>query len=251
MLSKWSAKPADHKAARLRINQRRHRQRVKDHIAELESRLAETQLQLSQALARINELSEKLQQARTGRDSMPLETTKALSDILLTNNGANEQSISGNWLQADIIRQFQKELTDDFEGRLVQHGVDGRHQQTSQSNSSLELTGYPSPIVAAGVNMEPMQASVLEYGGEAYADMQDHMYCKLPPPGPGESTTRCRDAYLIIIQQNHKGLNDSNIRGWLEPGFRGPMCEGDGCRIETGLLFALLDFISSSEPCSN
>lgn len=251
MLSKWSAKPADHKAARLRNNQRCHRKRVKDHIAELESRLADTQLQLSQALVHINELSEKLQQARMGRDSMQLETTKALSEILLANNGANKLLISGNWLQADIIHQFQKNLTVDFEARLVQHGVDGTHQQTSQPNPSLELTGYPSPIVAAGVNMEPMQASVLEYEEVAYGDMQDQMYCKLPPPGPGESTTRCRDAYLIIIQQNRKGLNDSSIRGWLEPGFRGPMCEGDGCRIETGLLFALLDFISSSEPCSS
>lgn len=145
---------------------------------------------------------------------MQLETPKALSEILLVNNGANKLLISGNWLQANIIHQFQKNMTVDFEARLVQHGVDGTHQQTSQHNPSLELTGYPSPIVAAGVNMEPMQASVLEYGEVVYGDMQDQMYCKLPPPGPGESTARCRDAYLIIIQQNHKGLNDSSIRGW-------------------------------------
>ncbi|KAF9786555.1 hypothetical protein IL306_011404, partial [Fusarium sp. DS 682] len=173
MLSKWSAKSADHKAARLRNNQRRHRKRVKDHIAEFESRIADTQLQLSQALVHINKLSEKLQQARMGRDSMQLETTKALSEILLANSGANKLLISGNWLQADIIHHCQKNLTVDFEALLVQHGVDGTHEQTSQPNPGLELTDYPSPIVAAGVNMEPMQASVLEYGEVAYGDMQD------------------------------------------------------------------------------
>jgi hypothetical protein len=62
-----------------------------------------------------------------GRDSMQLDTTETLSEILLTNNGANKLLISGNWLQADIIRQFQKNLTDDFESRLDQHGVDGTY----------------------------------------------------------------------------------------------------------------------------
>lgn len=77
-----------------------------------------------------------------GRDSMQLETTKALSEILLANNGANKLLISGNELQADIIHQFQKNLAVDSEARLVQHGVDGTHQQSSQPEPSLELTGY-------------------------------------------------------------------------------------------------------------
>jgi uncharacterized membrane-anchored protein YhcB (DUF1043 family) len=73
MMSRWSAKPADYNAARLRNNQRRHRKRVKDHVAELESRLSETQLQLDQALSRIAELSAELSRARR-LHPMPLES---------------------------------------------------------------------------------------------------------------------------------------------------------------------------------
>lgn len=78
-MSKWSAKPADYNAARLRNNQRRHRQKVKDHVAELESRLSETQLQLDHALSRIAELSAEL--SRTRRDPLPLDSHEVPKEV--------------------------------------------------------------------------------------------------------------------------------------------------------------------------
>jgi hypothetical protein len=174
-----------------------------------------------------------------------------LSEMPSINNGESDTLTRGHWLQEDLFRQCQKNLIDDLKGPLVQQGKDGTQQPSSQSHSSSELTWHLSPMISTQAIFEPMQASILDYGEEAYPEIQDGVYGKLPPPGPGESTTRCRDAYWTIIQQIRKGLNDSSIRGWLEPGFRGPICEGDGCRIETGLLFALLDFISASEAWSS
>ncbi|KAF5131325.1 hypothetical protein E5D57_007680 [Metarhizium anisopliae] len=59
---KWSSKPVD-KAARVRDNQRRHREKVRNYIAQLESRLTESQTKLLQAEMTIKVLTEKLDMA--------------------------------------------------------------------------------------------------------------------------------------------------------------------------------------------
>lgn len=72
--------------------------------------------------------------------------------------------------------------------------------------------------------------------------------CKgLPAPQSGESTTPCIDAYKVIEQQKLSGLDVAAITRWLKPGFRKAAEKGGGCRIDTQLLFALLDHISSSD----
>lgn len=88
-------------------------------------------------------------------------------------------------------------------------------------------------------------SAVSKLNYDATAEPGEQGCFDMPPPSPGKSTTRCQDAYVIIAQQNYRWLDISAIRRWLEPGFRGPIVEGDGCRVETDLLFALLDFISS------
>jgi hypothetical protein len=75
--------------------------------------------------------------------------------------------------------------------------------------------------------------------------VREEDYRHLQPPGPTESTTRCRDAYKIIAQQNFAQLDLSTVHIWLEPGFRGPPIEDDGCRVENQILFALLDYVNS------
>lgn len=74
---------------------------------------------------------------------------------------------------------------------------------------------------------------------------EDELYALLPPPPSGKSTTLCREAYTIIGQQNHKGLDEAFIQRWLESGFHGRSNRGEGCRVDNGLLFALLDFMIS------
>lgn len=70
--------------------------------------------------------------------------------------------------------------------------------------------------------------------------------CAIKPPTTAESTTRCRDAYRIIVEQNYADVDQATISQWLQPGFRAPITSGDGCRVENKLLFALLDFVSST-----
>lgn len=79
----------------------------------------------------------------------------------------------------------------------------------------------------------------------AFADFGDQWCRNLPPPELGKPSTGCKDAYCIIDQQNYKALDSSVIYEWLESGFRRPISEGDGCRVDTALLFTLLDWINS------
>lgn len=248
-MSKWSSKAADHKVVRLRNNQRHHRKKVKDHIADLENRLAETQLQLTEARSHIAELSQMLEQARTPRNSMPLEGHKPSKGIPTTSNRADKPLTLGHSYQSILVQESRKILSRQHGGLVVQRGKDEMNQQPSLASNQAISSGIwdwnPSPILSAPWTID-ITGRALTPDYEAFTDSEDQDCCNLPLPEPGKSTARCRDAYTIITQQNYKALDSSVIRGWLEPGFRGAVSEGDGCRIDTDLLFTLLDFISSS-----
>ena len=244
MMSKWSAKPADYKAARLRNNQRRHRKKVRDHVAELESRLSETQLQLDQALSRIAELSEEL--PRTRLDPMLLESYEAPKETPTTRSEAatDEQS----WLSINHSPRVAQGLDHQHYRLAARREEDEMKQQTDLTpglSISREVSTWSPPPVLSAPWTSSIAVQALDLNFEAFADFGDQDCCSLPIPEPGRPTTRCRDAYFIITQQNYKAVDISVIRGWLEPGFRGPLSEGDGCRVDTVLLFTLLDWISS------
>lgn len=59
-----------------------------------------------------------------------------------------------------------------------------------------------------------------------------------------ESTMPCTEAYVLIEQQNFKGVHQRDIASWLWRGFRESPDPGMGCRVKTDLLFGLLAFIS-------
>lgn len=61
---KWSSKPADHNAVRVRNNQRRHRARAKGHVQDLEKRLEETTARLEAALQTIGHLAQEVELLR-------------------------------------------------------------------------------------------------------------------------------------------------------------------------------------------
>lgn len=165
MMHKWSStKSTDHQTIRQRNNERRHRQRVKNHTADLESQLQQTQSRLDLALNRIAELE---------------------SELALFKPGGHSACIP------------PEELT-------LHHG-------------SLEVAH----------------------------ESEDDSYALLPPPPAGKSTSLCREAYITIAQHNHKGLDDAFIKRWLESGFHGSLHRGEGCRVDNGLLFRLLDSMIS------
>lgn len=242
MLNRWSSKPTTHKATRLRDNQRRHRQRVKDRIAELEAKLSEAESQLSQALTRIDELSEELRQMSRSTELVQHDGAELSRKRAFTGGEAQKEDREAASSMVDSCCQCQKAFADNPDSAHAQAEDALYEGQTTQLDLGLDLNWYSASIITAGPS-----AQLLESEGSTYNDSEDEAYCRLPPPSPEESTTRCRDAYAIIFRQNYKGLDETSIRRWLEPGFRGPKCQGDGCRVETKLVFALLDFLSASE----
>lgn len=67
---KWSSKPADHNAIRVRNNQRRHRARAKGHVQDLEKRLEETSVRLEASIQTISHLAQEVEILR-GRVPAP------------------------------------------------------------------------------------------------------------------------------------------------------------------------------------
>jgi hypothetical protein len=61
-----------------------------------------------------------------------------------------------------------------------------------------------------------------------------------------ESTILCAEAYLLIAQQNFKGVDQKDVATWLWKGFRKSLSPGEGCCVKTDLLFSLLEFISDA-----
>ncbi|RYO97315.1 hypothetical protein DL764_007338 [Monosporascus ibericus] len=61
-----------------------------------------------------------------------------------------------------------------------------------------------------------------------------------------ESTILCSEAYIIIAQQNFKGMSQDDVATWLWNGFRRSRHPGEGCRVSADMLLGLLAFISET-----
>ena len=183
-IQKFRANPrksAEQEAARLRTNQRRHRERVKARTEELESRLTITQQKLEEALARIDSL-----------------TTE--------------------------VRRLRSELKP------------SSPSPTPQLPPPSSLEAAPSQPGDVPPSQDPLVPAVSIEGR-----LEDNC-ALLPPPGPGESTMLCRDAYSIITQRLEDVDYDA-VTEALKSGFRRAMAPGDGCRVQTHILFSFVDRI--------
>ncbi|CAM1506141.1 Fc.00g057820.m01.CDS01 [Cosmosporella sp. VM-42] len=63
----------------------------------------------------------------------------------------------------------------------------------------------------------------------------------------GESTMLCSEAHILIARQNFKGITQREVATWLWNGFRRSLQPGEGCRVNTDMLFSLLAFISDTQ----
>jgi hypothetical protein len=247
MMSKWSLKSAEHKAARLRNNQRRQREKVKRYVAELEERLADTQQQLEVALAQISELTEKMDRS-TIRSTLPGGSMQSTAQdrsaaVVVANSELPRRLVDGECVSCPVGGSDYV-LSVQTGAQFVQDGIERIAIQNTlpfgESRPSGNPVWKPSPMLSMDTVVFGQRAVHFESGPE----VEEQDCCDLQPVGSNESTTRCQDAYSLIAQQNFKGLDAHAIHGWLEPGFRRAIIKGDGCRVGTGLLFALLDFIS-------
>lgn len=209
-MDKWSSKPSDHNAIRVRNNQRRHRARVKDHIEDLEKRLDETNTRLEAALSKIASLKSELEVLR---GHQPVSSSHASSQSSPPRRGSSSSSMH---TRSDDAETFYPAF----------------HQPLPPENAFV-----PSP--------HSQTVAVVESDG--MGGSTDICNCEgLPPPAAGESTVPCGSAFQIIEQQNFSGIEVTKIRAWLGPGFRTSPIPGGPCRVETNLLYQLLDHITSS-----
>ena len=90
------------------------------------------------------------------------------------------------------------------------------------------------PADLAGVAQPPSAAIV---AASSAADLY-------PLTNADESTVLCADAFRIILEHNHSGLDEAAMLALLQPGFRRSARAGEGCRVANLALFACLDRLS-------
>ncbi|KAH8883076.1 hypothetical protein GQ53DRAFT_435895 [Thozetella sp. PMI_491] len=234
LVTKWrvSKASADEKASRVRDNQRRHRARVKDHIATLEATLESTQRQLNAALTVIGQLSAEVETLR--RHGRVCAAPRVVHDEE-TGDAASAQ-ITNNL-------RFETRFTD---GGVVTNLPDGAEaEEEPQINTRVpEDTSLQPAICCAHQPSSKTEALSKAADTQEKSDWSDPGD-DYPTTVPGESTTTCAAAAVIIEQQNIRGLDAGTVNQFLRPGFRTANRPGDGCRVETGLLYSLVDLISS------
>ena len=271
MTQKWSWKPKKDKAARIRDNQRRHRARTKAYIMDLEEQLAATRSKLEEALARNEELEAQIRQlcqSRTATAAVEAsaQTTSRVTDLAVALSGTQHRIVT-----KDPSRDASLLVAVGGE-HVSAESVGPAASSPSTSNCDFSNHDCPSPQSDSSVHSPPQQSAAgIASPAAVYSDPPDiSAPCScvspaddvtgdanatgrandpdcnhLPPPAPGESTIHCKTAYRIIEDRNFKGMGLNAIQQRLGPGFRRAVIRGDGCRVDSHLVFALIDDISA------
>ncbi|KAH8799753.1 hypothetical protein F5884DRAFT_811158 [Xylogone sp. PMI_703] len=251
---KRNKKTPEHTLTRVRNNQRRHRERRRQYIASLEERLCEAEHLLAEARCTISALQVQLDSSSNSMSVAPREAqvvtehphnkTGDISEI--SNNHAHNEcpwavpSTSNSAVVASSRRQPSTSIS------------------ISPLSSSLPLythqpSIYESPKPSSCCCNRPKEtdASLALVDSTAATTTTtlilppEYNSLDLPPStSDSESTTLCAEAYILVSQLNHRGLDAEAITCWLEEGFRRGRTKEEGCRVETRILFGLLDFIS-------
>jgi len=238
MIQKWSSRPREARAARVRENQRRHRARGKAHVADLERDLADVRAQLDDALARNAQLTAELDLFRSGSAPEPPPENTSAGSVDKPSTPDPPPSVSVRYMEADETCSLTS--TDAREILPLSPRLDEALEP--------ESTGLPCPAPSACAGSCPVTAALItrqRVDGPADLAGVDLGDCPhLPPPAPGESTILCRTAFGIIDQQNYIGQDLGSIDQLLAPGFRRASSRGDGCRVESNRVFSVIDALS-------
>lgn len=199
LVTKWSlaTTPPSEDAVRVRNNQRRHRQRVKSHIATLEAKVKMLESELSMANGRIEDLTREVETHRQASPSRPLQANL---------------STQSSTVAPSVLRPTQ---------------------------STLASTSVPSERSSKRLCCRRSDFEDASDGADV-SDRDD-----LPAAEEGESTTNCETAYDILKQQSAGSLDPETAEQFLRPGYRRALRQGDGCRVQTQLVYGLLDHITS------
>ncbi|KAF2644640.1 hypothetical protein P280DRAFT_546079 [Massarina eburnea CBS 473.64] len=249
---------AEHTLNRVRENQRRHRARRKDYITSLEEKLAETEKHLAEARAEI----ELLRRER----GMGKEHEECVRPVFCDHEDA---SGNGDKAEGEVVERREGRKESPTKGGAAEVG---RMEAATMSQlatagagippemvtflgdlSTFMADNLPSPIPTTTMPAGPppccedipAPSSTTAPPSEPVSVSPECSSChERPAPLPTESTTLCAQAYVMIQQQNFRGIDAGTIRLWLYQGYRRAQREGEGCRVENGALFRLLDYIS-------
>jgi hypothetical protein len=271
LISKFSARQpsANQNATRLRDNQRRHRARVKAYTAELEKRLEEAESRLDDALQKIARLTSEVERLRGGHVIERQANTDPNSTSRMARARSRPPTVAPLPTDGEVqsLCPFSGPIIPGIASLSIRGGasVGGsnvpRALQTVHALSqgtAADLPGVPGSPIGGEIPRPECSSSCdqdQKHGvGEAQALQPDVLLVMmsgrgcdcLPVLQSGESTIPCDTAYKVIEQQNTFGLDAAAITRWLQPGFRKAPGKGVGCLVDTQLLFALLDYITSS-----
>lgn len=105
------------------------------------------------------------------------------------------------------------------------------------------LVSQPIFNTTNGMALAPSQETPLLKPGYVFQPVMESYHQENPY---GELTMLCSEAYILISQQNFRAMNQGDVATWLWNGFRRSLQPGEGCRVNTAVLFSLLAFISST-----
>lgn len=198
VVTSWSLHdtPPSEDAIRVRNNQRRHRERVKSRIADLEANVAALEADLGSANDLIEQLKRENKELRMAKP--PQQASQPLPTLH----------------QPTVSPQALRPLTETSNA-----------PSATARRAGDDFCCRPRP------------------GDESHAETSDRE--DYPAPLDGESTTDCQTAYTLLRQQSAGQLDPETAEQFLRPGYRRAMRQGEGCRVQTHLVYGLLDKITS------
>ena len=283
--------------ARVRNNQRRHRQKRREYISSLERKLQDTLALLARAEADVRRLQAELDtqkdlvnatrmslelsgcppftrddvdhpfilppfqqqpsQAEERPDAKLSEVPQMLAMTLHGSTAPERSWAVAAVTQHDMSPAASTAVASNFVGFVRQPIVSSLASPSLLTNKEagppIDYPRRSSPSAQccslAERHPSPADTDALLPSSPAFAPQDvtipTDSYDTYPPSDETESTTLCSQAYILIAQQNFRGLNATTIKNWLDQGFRRAKEHDEGCRVENGLLFGLLDFISN------
>jgi hypothetical protein len=238
-MAKWSLKPHNHNATRVRNNQRRHRARIKTRLESLETELAQSQRELRTAKDRIEELEALL------RAKGSCAPNHQFDDPVQNSYYTPGQVIVEQSLPAQQLGDLSSDLSNSGVCRCLPASV---NQSAILQDCGQSSTLSPATSILAGdvtiANEYATDHSETNMFAFSLLAQYEHN-SGLPLVKSDESTTLCRVAFEIVAQQNIASIDPGELERQLWPGFRRETKQNEGCRVDTKVLYAVIDYMSS------
>lgn len=280
MISRWSSKPKEQKAARIRENQRRHRAKTKAYIADLERQLAQERTRLDEVLRQNAALTSELERLRADRADQSVANQPVTNNLpksigeapimispdaeamappnsSASRNRSDPSSSPLPWLgKTTELRLPSAHLGSPAPPSVMQVSPTLARCEERASPAATRPRGDEQAHATPGSNACAATDCPARISSPTSSSLDDHdplavlqRDCPhLPLPRRGDSTIPCKAAYDMIKQQNVHDLDLRAVGESLRPGFRRAVVHGDGCTVDSKRVFSVLDAISSLPP---